>query len=58
MSPKKLRIDHPLDEQYQALYEMALAVAEGYLAHANWLIARSGDRDLHTHLLILSLIHI
>lgn len=52
MSPKKLRIDHPLDEQYQALYEMVLAVAEGYLAHANWLIARSGDRDLHTHLLI------
>lgn len=52
MSPKQLRIEHPLDEQYQALYEMALAVAEAYLAHANWLIERSATRNLHTHLLI------
>ena len=40
MSPKKLRIDHPLDEQYQALYEAAMAVAAAYLEHANWLIER------------------
>lgn len=47
MSPKKLRIDHPLDEQYQALYDMALSVAEAYLAHANSLIEQIHDRKLH-----------
>jgi hypothetical protein len=52
MSPKKLRIDHPLDEQYQALYDMALSVAEAYLAHANSLIEQMHDRKLHTHMLI------
>lgn len=52
MSPKKLRIDHPLDEQYQALYEAAMAVAAAYLEHANWLIERIEGRKLRTHLMI------
>ncbi len=52
MSPKKLRIDHPLDEQYQALYEAAMAVAAAYLEHANWLIERIEERKLRTHLMI------
>jgi len=52
MSTKKLRIDHPLDEQYQALYEAAMAVAAAYLEHANWLIERTEGRKLRTHLMI------
>ena len=52
MSPKKLRIDHPLDEQYQALYESAMDVAAAYLEHANWLIERTEERKLRTHLMI------
>lgn len=52
MSPKKLRIDHPLDEQYQALYDTAMAVAEAYLDHANGVIEQLKDRKLRTHMLI------
>jgi len=52
MSSKKLRIDHPLDEQYQALYETAMDVAAAYLEHMNWLIARIEGRKLRTHLMI------